>query len=444
MAKYRVWSGGDGTGGADNTDWSQAYQTLAAAIAAPPGTGDDILIHYAHQETSVANVTWTLPASVDIHCVNKDSSEATTAMGTSGWIGGDSNFFHTLTSGTDSSHHITGLTIRVGGASDRDIVIGSSAANGCQWDMEDCYFWCGNTSTSTHIQLGDENTSQFFSLSRCTFRFGSTSQGIDIRARIEAESCDIASAGSAPASFLMAKIADLRGFDVQWSGGDLSHAGSGNLVSEVIAQVRGRAIFRRCKLGSGYVMLSSSATLNSGLEVLVLDSASTDSHIHLGHQNALGSTVIDTGIYVTADAEALSWKIVTSANALLSAPYCTPWIRKYNDDVSTAIQPWLEILRDGSATAYDDDEVWGVWSYKGTTGSTQATIVDDRMVVLGTPAAQAAGTGTGNWTGENATAWSGKVQAPASFTPAEIGDIRARICVGLASATVYVSPRIRV
>lgn len=441
MAKYRVWNGGDNTGGADNTDWAQAYQTLLGATAAA-GSGDQVLVHYTHQETSAANVTWTLAANVNIHVVDKDSSEVPAIMGTGGWVGGDSNFFHTLASATNTAHHVSGLTFRTGGASDRDQTYG--AADGCQWDLEDCYFWIGNTHASTNLIFGDDNSEVVFSLTRPTFRFGATTQFIDVRARMEIESGSISSAGSVPATiFNPGGAGDLRKFDLQVTGADLSHAGSGNLVADTSANSTGRAWFRRCKLGTSYVMLSTSQTTNSGIEVYVYDSASGDSHIHIGHQNALGSTVVDTGIYVTADAEALSWKITTTANCSLSKPYCSPWIRKYNLDVSTAIQPWFEVVRDGSATAYDDDEAWGVFAYKGTSGSTQATIVDDRMAVLGTPAAQATGTGTGNWTGEGGTAWSGKLQAPSSFTPAEIGDLRARVCLGVASSTLYVSPRIR-
>ena len=443
MAKYRFWTGGDNTGGADNTDWAQAYNTFAGAVAAATSSGDKILVHKTSQESLGANATWTLSAGVDVHVVDKDSSEAPATMGTGGWIGGDVNFIFKLTCGTNQAHIVTGLTMRVGGASSRSMILGGSGADGSHWELEDVYFWTGNTNASTDLVIGDDNTEQYISLTRCTFRFGNTAQQIDMRSRAELESGDISSAGSAPANLFKTSGAnDLRKFDVTWTGGDLSHVGSGNIVLD--GQVStGRLILRRCKLGTSFVLLSTSATTNANVEVFAYDCASTDSHIHIAHQNALGSTVVDTGIYVTADAEVLSWKITTTANADFRSPYCSPWVRRYNDDVATSIQPWIEVLRDGSATAYDDDEIYGVFAYKGTSGSTQATIVDDRMNVLGTPAAQATGTGTGNWTGDT-SAWSGKVQAPSAFTPAEIGDLRSRVCVSLASATLYVSPRIRI
>ena len=63
---------------------------------------------------------------------------------------------------------------------------------------------------------------------------------------------------------------------------------------------------------------------------------------------------------------------------------------------------------------------------------------------LGTSStAQANGAGLGSWTGENATAWSGKIDSGSAVTPAEVGALRGRICVAATSATVYIDPQIR-
>ncbi|MHB1098724.1 MAG: hypothetical protein ACYCZR_04140, partial [Burkholderiales bacterium] len=78
--------------------------------------------------------------------------------------------------------------------------------------------------------------------------------------------------------------------------------------------------------------------------------------------------------------------------------------------------------------------------YQGTTGFTLGSFVNDRMTLLGTPANQAAGAAT--WTG-GTTPWSGKLAPNATITPAEIGNLSARICVGAPSITVYVDPQIR-
>jgi hypothetical protein len=186
----------------------------------------------------------------------------------------------------------------------------------------------------------------------------------------------------------------------------------------------------------------------SSVAVHLYNCTSGDQHYHLQHHDAFGSTLVDTGIYANDGASydgtnRCSWKIVTSAAATRNAPYVSPWVDVYHDGTS-AITPYLEILRDGSATAFTDAEVWCEFSYQGTSGSTKGTSVHDRAAPRATPANQTASSlGASDWTGENATAWFGKLSPLASFTPAEIGHIRARVCVGAASATVYVDPRIR-
>ena len=188
-------------------------------------------------------------------------------------------------------------------------------------------------------------------------------------------------------------------------------------------------------------MLATQTNLNrSSAEVYVFDCASGDTHGLFGYANAMGSVVSDTGIYFTAGAAAQSWKIVTTANCSFYTPFETPWFGYYNTGTS-AITPYVEILRDGSATAYQDDEVWMDIAAKVTTTSTLATLYSDRMMLLGTAANQDAGAGLGSWTGEGGTAWSGKLALGSSITPAENGHIQARIVVGEPASTVYADPQ---
>jgi hypothetical protein len=88
--------------------------------------------------------------------------------------------------------------------------------------------------------------------------------------------------------------------------------------------------------------------------------------------------------------------------------------------------------------------VWGEFSYQGTSGFSLSTIVNDKMALAGTAADQTTGAlGAGDWTGENATSWFGKLNPTSAITPAEIGHLRARVCVGEPEITVYVDPQIR-
>jgi hypothetical protein len=204
-----------------------------------------------------------------------------------------------------------------------------------------------------------------------------------------------------------------------------------------------------CKLGSGVTVAAFTSPLNkSGNQIYLYNCANGDTHYAMEHYNALGQTTVDTGIYANDGAvyngtNRCSWKIVTTANCSYYSPYQSPWIDCYHSGTS-AITPSLEILRSGNATAYQNDEVWSEFSYQGTSGSPLAIIVDDAMALLGTPADQTTGAlDASGWEAENGTSWFGKLNPTAAITPAEIGHLRARVCVGEPSVTVYVDPTIR-
>jgi hypothetical protein len=253
----------------------------------------------------------------------------------------------------------------------------------------------------------------------------------------------LSSAGTAPASLIDFSGTDPAGSQADLIGCDLAHLGANNLVDNSTSAAS-TARFFQCKLGASYSMSATQTNTNrSSAEVYVYDCASGDTHGLFGYKNGLGSVVSDTGIYFTSGAAAQSWKVVTTASASLYTPFETPFIDWYNTSLS-ALTPYIEILRDGSATAYQDDEVWIDIMAKTAGASPISSLSTDRMTVLGTPADQAAGAGTGSWTGEAGTAWSGKIGLGSSITPAENGHIRARIAVGEPSITVYVDPQIRV
>lgn len=169
--------------------------------------------------------------------------------------------------------------------------------------------------------------------------------------------------------------------------------------------------------------------------------------MEFGYYTGLGSITKDSSIYFTTGAAAAAWKIVTSSQVTKQFPFRTPFVDTYNTG-SSAITPYFEVLRDGSSTAFKDNEIWAEFTVKVTSSSTKASWQGDRadtatVAAQGSGSDQAAGAGTGSWTGESGTAWSGKIDSGSSFTPAEIGYIRGRMNFGVASATIYMDPEIR-
>jgi hypothetical protein len=127
-------------------------------------------------------------------------------------------------------------------------------------------------------------------------------------------------------------------------------------------------------------------------------------------------------------------------------PYYGPWIAKPHTGTA-AITPSFEVVRDGSATAYQDDEIWGEWMAKATSGVPKLSFYNDKVALAAplSPANQTTGAlAAGDWTGEGGTAWFGKLHTASTITPAEVGYIYGRVVVGEPSITVYYDPQIRI
>lgn len=424
-------------------NWNFATIFFLYAVAAANASGDFIYAHYTSQEEVTSDTTFSITNDLNIISVNKDSSNAPTAMGTGGWIGNSTTNRNIVLSG-GFKVFLNGVTFRIAGSTADSLVIasGGSAANidGAHYELENCYLWQGNTNSSASIIFGINTlANSYVRLINSTIRFGNTGQSVQLRmASVVFEGCVISTSGSAPSTLLTATDG---GAIASLISCDLSHV-TGTLVGSMSTVARS-FIFSQCKLGSGVTPLATQTPANKSSGVAYLfDCASDDTHTFMGYYDAFGSCVSDSTIYYTTGAAAQSWKIVTTANCSYYTPFVSPFVDFYNTG-TTSITPRFEILRDGSTTAFQNDEVWGEFFVKTTSGSTQSTEYSDRMALLGSPVNQDAGAGTGSWTGEAASAWSGKVDSGSAVTPAEVGAIRGRVVVGEPSITVYVDPQIR-
>jgi len=436
MTTYYVSDTGNNAAG---TSWATAKTTLSGAIALATASGDVILVDKDHtgDNALAVDTTWTVLNDISIICVDKDASDALASMGEAAWIG-SSTASRTLTLAGAYKVRIYGLTFRIAGASSS--IMSVCATDGGHFVLDYCYLWYGTTGTSGRIYFGPSaQANTYVEVNNTTLRLGSTSHSIVPQTGTAFRNCTVSPDGSSPSSL----ITSVRSGITKFIDCDLSHCGSNTIIGSHSITSSARYELYRCKLGANYVALSAQTPANLGAaSVLLLDCSSDDTHGIMHYADALGSVVSDSGIYYTTGAAAQSWKVTTTANCSPETPFVTPWIAAYHSGASS-ITPSLEILRDGSATAYQDDEVWSEWSAKVTSGTVLGTSYSDGMPLLGTPANQAAGAGTGAWTGENATAWSGKCDSGSALTPAEAGEILARLVVGAPSITVYLDPQIR-
>ena len=450
MANYFVASGGSNTSPYDT--WAKAATSLATALAAATATGDRVIVQYdavpSGDSGAASSVTYTFAANIALISASNDGGSAytPTAMGESYWIGtSTSGPIHVFLAGAYNVY-MYGITLRSGGGnSNAAITLGTS--DGAHYEMEDCCLWQASTASNQILRLSATGNSHntFARLTRPTFRFGHTSHSIVAAcAEVVIEGGQISPSGSTPSTLFTVSSVVASG-SVYMEGCDWSPV-TGTLIGSHTNGPK-NYVFVTCRLGSGVTVLATQTPANkSSARAWLYDCAAGDAHYHIQYHDAFGSLTVDTGIYANDGAQydgtnRCSWKIVTTANCSYFTPFVSPWFDVYHSGTS-AVTPSIEFLRDGSTTAYQDDEVWGEWAYKGTAGSTQTTLINDRKALEAAAANQDAGVGTSGWTGENATAWSGKLTG-ASITPAEIGHIRGRVCVGEPSITVYVDPQTR-
>lgn len=441
MTAYYVASDGNNS---DGLTWAKAFTTFAGAVSAATASGDIIYVDQGFTDTLAADAAYTFLNNVNVICSNDKANEPPQtlgSMGTSNWIGHTSSAY-SITINGGYNVFIRGITFRNAGSTSKSLTIGTS--NNTHFEFENCYFWLGNTNSSASIIIGGSSSSvnTYNKLKGCIFRFSNAGQQFAVNNLIEFMGCSVSADGTAPNVLFedFSRTTYIQCVNCDFSVVTGTLIGDYNSISPVF-------VFANCKLGSGFVALGTQSVTNkSAGSVALFNCASGDQHYQLGHFDSFGSTIVDTGIYANDGAQydgtnRCSWKIVTTVNCSYYTPYVSPWIDCYHSGTS-AITPSLEILRDGSTTPYQDDEVWSEFSYQGTSGSPLGITVSDRKGLLASAADQAAGVGTSGWTGDTG-AWSGKLSPTASITPAEIGHLRARVCVGEPSITVYVCPTIR-
>lgn len=426
-----------GSSGA-GTSWGTAYKTLKEATDAA-AANDTIYFSNGTADVITVNTTYTVADGVTVistaGATNTYAAGATissTTFGVDIVIAGYGGFY--------------GLTISAATSGTSTLIVAGADNN--SMTFVDCILSVPSNGAST-VTLGSVGSTINISLRtrRCKFRFGATGSSILLGCKWDSDGDVFADSGSVPTTLIT--TFERSTTDVRMNGPDLS-AISGTLFTGNFSQA---ATFHLAspKLHASVTMLGTTVSLGS-TDVFVYDGAYDNAGTLTGkyfyHENHAGSTTISTAIYandgLTFDGtRRLSWVVDGKTTATLNNPYVSPWIDVYNDDIATAITPYLECVRDGSATAYTDQQVWIELAYRGTANSPAYTIVNDRSGIASSAANQTASSlAAGDWTGEGGTAWFGKLEAPASFTPAEVGHIRARVCVA-GDNTVHVDPQVR-
>jgi hypothetical protein len=433
----------DGNNADDGSTWALADADISASMGGD-AAGDTTWISDAHAESTAAQIlvacAGTAATPSRILC-GDDAVEPPTALATTATAATSHGSFITFT----GSFYAYGVTYTSSAGANGGFSMGSDQSHQV---FEQHKFRCSANDTRPVINIGSSGTSGSQGLvqwKNCTVRFANASQKIVLQgARLEWLGGGIESGGTSPTVLVapttdrQAPIAVLSGLDLSAAGTSLAIFGAGVAGS--------RCSIRNSKLPASWAGSLVSGTLLVGSRSEMWNCDAGDVNYALWVEDYAGSIKHETTLVKTGGASngttAISWKMATSANAEYPVINLrSPEIAKWNETTGSAVTVTVDFLRD-SATNLQDDEIWLEVEYLGTSGFPLSLFADDAAAdVLATPADQATSAATWTTTGMSNP---NEQKLSVTFTPQEKGLIIARVCVGLASTTIYVDPELQV
>lgn len=453
MANFCVKASGSNTAPYDT--WAKAAPLLETVLNVPPAAGDTVWVDSALAEASATALTLTVPVGVRVISTSDTTNVPATTYNVGAVVGTNTSSSLTI----NNNGAVYGVSFKAG-TSTSNVVGSINTTDNTSGYFEDCTFQIVATGSTSAWKIGSGTAATSRSRVRtrnCNWIFGAVGQGITMQiGHLISEGDTFAPSGSVPTNL--------------FEGGSNNCFGSTiELISPNLASCSGTLFAQTGSAGGYYTARISNAKLHASAtlaptfvsgasgEITYFDCNSGDVQYALAHFNYYGSTIASAtsgrplqvaNAYVTAGATFdgsthYAWEIATTANASLGAPYFSPWInRRVDASVGNAITPRLEIARLDSSTALNTDQVWANFLTKSNSGFPLGTIVTTRPAPATGGSAIATGVGTSAWTGS--ALWSGKLAPGSTVTPAEIGYMRARVVMAVASQTIYLDPQIYV
>ena len=438
-SRYVAAGGSDANGGTNGT--SDAWLTIKKATDTA-AAGEIVYVSSTLADVISADTTYTLAANVLMVSVSDITTTPPVTYAAGATVDGSGTSAVDINLSGNGAWR--GFTFKSGGSTGSGgIALAGADANYMVFDS--CTFTISNSNSGSRFTIGPAPGSAATTIcvtKGCTFNWGtSNGQTVNLQAHWWDYGSNLHASGTVPTIWITGVASTA---DSVFEGSNLS-ALSGTLFSNSTGPTT-TLKFISCRLHASVTPATFSAAAAG--DVYFYDCASGDDHYKFAHYNFFGSTVATTAYYASAKFDGtngVGWLVSSTANATFVRPYVSPWIDVYNA-ATGAVTPYLDVIRNGaSPAAYKDDEVWSEWSYPGNTGYPLASFVNDRREVVSANADQGASSlATGDWTGSDANDWFGKLSPTGAITPAEIGYVRARVCIGKASVTdFYVDPKIK-
>lgn len=226
---------------------------------------------------------------------------------------------------------------------------------------------------------------------------------------------------------------------ILFDGVDLSALGSGKTI---MGANGGQNLTQlvNCKLGASVTVAATPTKVTNRVEVINCDSGAT------GYRNEIydysGTLTVETTIIRTAGAsdgvQAVSWKIVTTANCSRVFPFRSWPIPLWNTATGGAKTATVEMVNDG--TTLKDSEAALEVAYLGSSSYPLASRVTTAAADLLNAGSNIA-TSTEAWTTTGLSS-PVKQKMAAAFTPNMVGLVRGTIVISKASQTLYADYKI--
>lgn len=437
-------SDGNNADGASTWALAKADATGAAAIDA---AGDDVFFSDNHAEStaSALSLAFVNNATNPVKLLSvDDSAEPPTALLAGAKI---------TTTGANGisvggSIYVWGLTFECGsGAVNADLVLNPNGSlDNARQIYEDCIFRVVATGSSADLQVnGTASTNNNANWTRwvnCQAKFSRVGGGIQNWGEFIWEGGGIESGSTALTSVLF--IAPSSGRPARWDirGVDLSNAGSAVSMFNAAGTAFQLGIMRNCKLPASWSGSLATGTWNVQGRFAMYNCDNADTHYRLWIEEYAGAITDETTIVKTGGASdgttPIAWKMVTRAAANeYVARLTTDDIAVWIEDIGSPITITLDFLHD-SVTALQDDEIWMLVEYQGTSGFPLSVTASCRRAnVLTAPANHDASSAT--WTTTGLTN-PNEQKLEVTFTPLEKGVAYIRVFLAKPSYTVYLDP----
>lgn len=431
----------DGSNADSGATWALAKADVTGA-AAIDAAGDTVYLSDNHAESTAAALTLSFAgtaASPTKVISADDAAEPPTAALAGATVTTTGNSSITV----NGCVYMWGVTFNCGtGANSVALNLNNTAGFECTY--EECTFNLVGTGGSAAIATTPGSANARTIWKNCDVRFYAAAHKINPNRGALAWDGGSLVFGTTSPTVLFGNGGASGRSEILVSGVDLSSGGT-SMAIFTGSGGGGRYVMRNCRLPTSWAGSLVSGTLVPGTRAEMHNCDSADTNYRLWVEDFLGTIKSETTLVKTNGANdgatPHAWKIVSGADAEYPAMVLySPEMSVWNETEDTSVTITVDILHD-SATALNDDEVWLELQYLGWPPPLAAWISDGKASPVATAAAQTTSSATWTTTGMSNP---NKQKLSVTFTPQSKGYIQARVCVGKASATIYVDPVLQV